>query len=283
MGELSTIGKRFRDAGYVLERGLLAAQEVHELKEEAVALLERSRDQLGLNEVEPAARLGAVLCVHQPHKLSDVFLRYARHPRIVSVLRELIGENVKMVQTQLFIKGPGKPGNGWHQDESAIPTRDRSLVGVWIALDPASRENGCLRVVPGTHATGYLFPSAVHGQPLRYDFETIATGFDETASVDLRAEPGDAIFFHGYLVHGSEPNTSAAFRRALTVHYMNAYSLLPWKIPVAPAQRVVKPAMADYRDVVMVMGEDPYEWRGYSDESVPHLRRWGDSGRDESA
>jgi ectoine hydroxylase-related dioxygenase (phytanoyl-CoA dioxygenase family) len=56
----------------------------------------------------------------------------------------------------LFIKSEGKPGQAWHQDELFIPTRDRSLAAAWIALDDATVENGCLWVLPGSHARGVL-------------------------------------------------------------------------------------------------------------------------------
>ena len=47
-----------------------------------------------------------------------------------------------------FVKGPGMPGNNWHQDEYAIPTRDRSLTAAWIAIDDVTLDNGCLWVIP---------------------------------------------------------------------------------------------------------------------------------------
>jgi ectoine hydroxylase-related dioxygenase (phytanoyl-CoA dioxygenase family) len=80
------------------------------------------------------------------------------HPTIVDALTQVIGPDVKAMQTMLFIKSEGKPGQAWHQDEHFIPTRDRSLAGVWIALDDATIENGCLWVLPGSHAPGVLYP-----------------------------------------------------------------------------------------------------------------------------
>ena len=58
-------------------------------------------------------------------------------------------KEIKSMQSMLFIKPAGKPGQAWHQDEYYIPTRDASLTGVWIALDDATIENGCLWVRPG--------------------------------------------------------------------------------------------------------------------------------------
>ena len=80
------------------------------------------------------------------------------HPRIVDVLTAAIGPNVKCMQSMLFIKHAGKPGQAWHQDEDFIPTRDRSLGAAWIAIDEATVENGCLWVIPGSHRPGILWP-----------------------------------------------------------------------------------------------------------------------------
>ena len=72
------------------------------------------------------------------------------------MLTAVIGPNVKMMQSMLFIKSSGKPGQAWHQDEAHIPTRDRTLTAVWIALDDATVANGCLWVIPGSHRAGVL-------------------------------------------------------------------------------------------------------------------------------
>ena len=63
---------------------------------------------------------------------------------------------MKCLQTMLFMKGPGKKGQSWHQDEYFILTRDQSLVGVWMALDDAKQDNGWLWVIPGSHKEGFI-------------------------------------------------------------------------------------------------------------------------------
>lgn len=109
-----------------------------------------------------------VLAIHFPHKLSTLFRSTRRHPAIVAVLTELIGPDVKAMQSMLFVKPSGKPGQAWHQDEYFLPTRDRSLCGVWIALDDATVANGCLWAHPGSHAPGILYPMRPHGED-RFD------------------------------------------------------------------------------------------------------------------
>lgn len=265
----------FVDRGYVVIPGLLGNDEVGALRDEGRRILIDNAAFLGVPTLDVEDVENSVLCLHQPHKLSDLVVETARDDRVVDCLRALIGERIKLVQSQLFFKGPGKPGNGWHQDECAIPTRDRSLIAAWIALDEASSTSGCLKVVPGSHRSGYLYPQRQHGRPDRWDFPSVAFGFDEATSIELTASPGDLVLLDGYLVHGSEPNQSSSFRRALTLHYMNAFSLLPWKYSSIRAGERVRPALLDYRDVVMVAGEDPYLWKGQTNESRPHLRQWG--------
>lgn len=172
----------------------------------------------------------------------------------------------------LFVKPPGMPGQAWHQDEHFLPTRDRSLCGVWIALDDAAIENGCLWVHPGSHERGVLYPMGSHNDP-RFDVSEEAHGFAEhpEGGVPVELARGDAVLFDGYLLHRSLPNCSATrSRRALVIHYMNARSLLPWNHDGnSPTD--------DFRDIVMVAGEDPYAWKGISDIARPFVRSRGRS------
>ena len=84
--------------------------------------------------------LNLFLSVHQAHKISSVLTDFLKHPPVTALLKKVVGPNVKCMQSMLYIKPAGKPGVAWHQDESLIPTRDRSLTGVWIALDDATRD-----------------------------------------------------------------------------------------------------------------------------------------------
>jgi ectoine hydroxylase-related dioxygenase (phytanoyl-CoA dioxygenase family) len=193
--------------------------------------------------------------------------RVVAHPGIARVLARIVAPNVKCMQSMLFVKPPRFPGQAWHQDEVYIPTRDRSLTGAWIALDDASPENGCLCVIPGSHRDGYLYPQRDHGKPAEFDFAQESYGFDEAGEIPVPCAAGDVVFFHGYLLHRSRRNRSDRYRRALVNHYMNACSLLPWQ--TREGDRV---ATADYRDIVMVAGVDPYAWKGTENRGGAHVR-----------
>jgi phytanoyl-CoA hydroxylase len=269
----------FARDGYLVVPGLFTDQEVEALRQEATRLC---RGELGdfIGSVDTSSLsddevLRRYLCIHFPHKLSPLMLRALGHPGVVATLTRLIGPNVKAMQSMLFIKSEGKPGQAWHQDEWFIPTRDRSLTAAWIALDDAHVGNGCLWVLPGSHQRGILWPQRDHNDR-RFDCAQESFGFsyrdEEAVAVEVTA--GSVVFFNGYLLHRSLPNSSVrGWRRALTNHYMSAESLLPWQV-----EGRGHVGGADYRDIVMVAGEDVYAWKGIEDLSEPRVRRDGAGG-----
>jgi phytanoyl-CoA hydroxylase len=199
-------------------------------------------------------------------------------PAVVDVLTQVIGPDVKAMQSMLFIKAEGKPGQAWHQDEKFIPTRDRSLTAAWIALDDATTENGCLWVLPGSHRPGVIYPDREHDDE-RFDctVESYDFPYRDEDSIPVEIPAGAAVIFNGYLLHRSLPNRSRrGLRRSLANHYMSASSLLPWRRP--PEGQAM--ATTDYRDIVMIAGRDPYAWRGFEDIARPHVRPDREGGCD---
>jgi len=267
--------REYADHGFVTVPDVLDPAQLAAARAEATAACRgRLGDVEGMAPIERGddddAVLRRYLCIHFPHKLSPLFTELARTPAVVDVLTDVIGPNVKMMQSMLFIKAPGKPGQAWHQDESHIPTRDRSLTAAWIALDDATTENGCLWVMSGSHRPGVLHPVRSHGDA-RFDPTPEAYGFDyaddEAVAVELPA--GAAVVFNGYLLHRSFPNDHPSrTRRALVNHYMSAESLLPWR----PPGDGEKMATTDCRDVLVVAGSDPYAARGTVDVMKPYIR-----------
>lgn len=271
----------YHDAGYLIVRDALSPSEVTELRDEATRVCRGDLGDIrGVTPAEPGESdddiLRRYLCIHFPHKLSEVMLRYLSHPAIVDVLTNVIGPDVKCMQSMLFIKASGKPGQAWHQDEFFIPTRDRSLAGAWIALDDATVENGCLWVIPGSHRHGILWPQHEHNDR-RFDCTGEAFNFpySDDDSVPVEVPAGAIVFFNGYLLHRSLPNrATGGYRRVLVNHYMSAQSLLPWK----PPREGEHMAIADYRDIVMIAGRDPYGYKGTENLAKPHVRPSGEGG-----
>lgn len=269
----------YRENGFLVVPNALNEDEIEELRADTVALCRGDWGEVGkLPEHGPGDSnediIGRVLCIHQIHKISPVTHRYLAQQTMAAVLTRIIGPNVKCMQSMLFIKAAGKPGQAWHQDEIYIPTRDRTLTGGWIALDDATTENGCLYVIPGSHAPGILYPQRDHGD-LQFDGaqESYQFPYSDDEAIPVEVEAGTIVFFNGYLLHRSFPNhAKLGFRRVLVNHYMSAESLLPWR----HAEGSGGVARADYRDIVMIAGEDPYAWKGIEDHARPGVRSVGD-------
>ncbi|CAN5154344.1 hypothetical protein BH11PSE10_BH11PSE10_08340 [soil metagenome] len=261
-----TMGERYQRDGYLVAPGLVEAATVQRLRDEAAAIACGERGEiegvtLGL---DPETALKQVLAIHFPHKISPVMQRMLVESAIVAVLRQLIGPDIKCMQSMLFVKNAGKPGQAWHQDETFIPTTDASLIGVWIALDDATIDNGCLWVQPGSQVPRRLWPMQACADP-RFDGAAESFGWDCDAwphegGVAAEVTAGSVVFFNGYTLHRSLDNRRASgFRRALVNHYMSAQGPLPWRFGNS------RHAPEDYRDIVMVSGSDPFAERGLED------------------
>ncbi len=271
----------FKENGFLVLQDALSAAEVDALNRETNEICRGERGFVnGVQSVAPgesdADVLRRYLCIHFPHKIAAGMYDALSHPAIVETLVRVIGPNVKCMQSMLFIKASGKPGQAWHQDEFYIPTRDRSLLGAWIALDDATVENGCLWVIPGSHKHGVLWPQ--HQQrDHRFDCAGEATFFPYTDddAVPVEVKKGSIVFFNGYLLHRSLPNyAQSGYRRALVNHYMSAESLLPW----FRTDKEGSVASMDYRDIIMVAGKDPYAWKGLEERAAAHVRSSGEGG-----
>jgi phytanoyl-CoA hydroxylase len=271
----------FRENGYLVVPGAVSPSEIAALRQETAHLCRgEAGDIQGVTPAAPAETdddvLKRYLCIHFPHKLSPVMFDTLAHPAIIGVLEQVIGPNIKCMQSMLFIKAAGKPGQAWHQDEYFIPTRDRSLTGAWIALDDATTENGCLWVLPGSHKRGIIYPQQQHNDR-RFDCtgEAYEFPYKDEEAVPVEVKAGSIVFFNGYLLHRSLPNLApAGYRRALVNHYMSAESFLPWRAP-EPGENM---GTLDFRDIVMVAGTDPYRFKGTLDDNAPHIRASGEGG-----
>jgi phytanoyl-CoA hydroxylase len=145
----------------------------------------------------------------------------AMHRRLHAILDQLLGEGRVLFQEMALVKPPrigaDKP---WHQDASYFRLTDPSLiVGVWIALDPALRDNGCMEVIPGSHLWGPV--PHVHENDFnrcRMDERLI----DPARALQIEMQPGDALIFGSLLQHFTAPNNSDLTRRAIQFHYHQA-------------------------------------------------------------
>lgn len=267
-----SLERQYQRDGFIILKNVVPGDTLDEMCTEAKNICEGKRGTVAgvdaLAGLSPDEIMNQVISIHFPHKISPFLNKLLYEEKIVDALTGLVGANVKCMQSMFFVKHAGRPGQAWHQDEAFIPTRDRSLIAAWIAVDNATVDNGCLWVIPGSHRAGVLWQSRPHNDP-RFDHteECFGFPFDEEAAIPVELEAGSVLLFNGYLLHRSLKNVCAeGYRRSYVNHYMSAESLLPWTGGCLPYP------IDDYRDVVMVAGEDPYEFKGVEDISVPYLR-----------
>jgi len=210
----------FDRTGYLLARGLFSPEETASLLAHAHELSARSADLAADHEYDPdsADPLLRHPRLMQPHLTDARSREFLLAERIRRVLVDLLQDEPLAVQTMIYFKPPGARGQALHQDQRYLQVSPGTCVAAWLALERTDPENGCLTVVPGSHVVDVLCP--VSSDTTRsFTSETVPLP-PGTEVVDVAMEPGDVLFFHGNLIHGSDPNTSAdRFRTVIVGHY----------------------------------------------------------------
>ncbi|MGB1007845.1 MAG: phytanoyl-CoA dioxygenase family protein [Thalassobaculaceae bacterium] len=151
---------------------------------------------------------------------------FGHHPDLVAMVSQLIGPDLILWSMGYF----GKPAvNGkatpWHQDGQYWPIRPLATCTAWLALDDATPENGCLRMIEGSHKERRLLAHDRNDSATyTLNQELPETAYDAARARDLVLEAGQVSLHDAFMVHGSAANTSAHRRRAITFRYMPANS-----------------------------------------------------------
>ena len=176
-------------------------------------------------QFEPERGSDTIRVVEPVHELDDHLSDLLDDPRIVEPMRDLVGaEHLAVWTDKLNLKRPLEgTGFGWHQDSPYwVHDCDHvdQLPNVLVALDAASEENGCFRVIRGSHTRGCL--AGLNDGSQLGGFYTDPALFDERQQVPMIVPAGSLVFFSAHSVHGSLPNHSAEPRRALVLTYQPA-------------------------------------------------------------
>jgi phytanoyl-CoA hydroxylase len=202
---------------------------------------------------------------HALHDLDPSFRAFSRSPRICSLLRSLNYAKPLPVQSMYILKGPRIGGEvSPHRDDSFLATEPRpSVVGLWLALEPADRSNGCLWAVPGSHRDGGGVPERrfvlreVEGGDERQGGGGGAEGaegggegearsrrekractlaftapqpeYDLSQAVPIECPAGTLVLLHGHVLHYSGENTSPVSRHSYAAHYVEGGKGMRWR------------------------------------------------------
>ncbi|HAU41194.1 MAG TPA: phytanoyl-CoA dioxygenase family protein [Gammaproteobacteria bacterium] len=154
--------------------------------------------------------------------LDPCFLEFARDETILNMVGQVLGNNFALWNSSFFAK-PAQVGTRtpWHQDGEYWAMRPLATCTVWMAIDDATPENGCLRFIPGSHLGKQVRKHRINNAPgLALNQELTQDQFQESEAVDLVLEAGQMSLHDVYLVHGSEPNRSDHSRRGMTLRFM---------------------------------------------------------------
>ncbi len=139
-------------------------------------------------------------------------------PSVVGTMQQLMSPNLKLFRADVLMKPPQVgSAKGMHQDSAYWPIEPMDLWSCWMPFDPATLENGCMVVIPGSHKRGVLPHEAVTD-----DYVIPEQHYRVEDTITVPMDPGDGLFFHSLLLHGTAENTSSMPRRAITISYMAA-------------------------------------------------------------
>jgi len=159
-----------------------------------------------------------------PARLLPSFDRLVRHPRLIEAVSQLIGPDLLVWGSGLFIKEPNsKSFVSWHQDLNYWGLDGENEVTAWVALTPSTIENGCMRFVPGSHEKRLVPHVDLFTQDnLLTRGQEIAVKVDDTSAVNVVLKAGEASFHHGHMFHASGPNGTPTRRVGAAIRYVAA-------------------------------------------------------------
>jgi ectoine hydroxylase-related dioxygenase (phytanoyl-CoA dioxygenase family) len=178
-------------------------------------------DALEAQEGRDKTRIGLLDRHFDQPFIRDLALR----PTLLDCIEQLIGPDFLLLATHFFCKyGQEEKFVAWHQDATYWGLEPPQAITAWYAVDDSDRENGCMRVLPGTHRDGIR----EHGKSgnkenlLSVDQEVPVTAAEAASAVDLELRAGQISLHDGALIHGSLPNRSQRRRCGLTIRFVPA-------------------------------------------------------------
>jgi ectoine hydroxylase-related dioxygenase (phytanoyl-CoA dioxygenase family) len=229
--------QQYEEDGYVVIPDVVPPQELKALLErlDEYAYERRPAGEVRI-QIEPRVVRGEMQVAHKGDAVrkmeglvenDDLFRALGLRPNIVGMVTSVLGPDLKMFRNAVLMKLAGVgSAKGMHQDSPYWPIEPMALASMWIALDPATLENGCMTAVPGSH----------RGAPLPHvhvtdDYIVEEAEYDVSKVVPIPMPAGAGLLFHSLLLHGTAPNISSKPRRAITLSYMSSQSRYTGKSP----------------------------------------------------
>lgn len=158
-----------------------------------------------------------------PHFRDERLLDFLLSDEALDLVEPILGPNIALWSSHFICKDPlvGR-ATPWHEDSSYWNKRVsgfEQIVTVWLAIDRSNKENGCMRVIPGTHRNG--FSEYESADATVNTFDTQIKGVDESQAVYFELEPGECSLHDSRIIHGATANTSPTRRCGYTMRYFS--------------------------------------------------------------
>ncbi len=221
--DLETLCDDFNQTGFSIVPNLFSRNEVQSLKFECIDILEAVR-----KETESVAGNGVLVGLAAR---SSVFQEAVGDERILDILSQILAPNIEFLSDKVVFKSDSVTfASPWHQDWHYWYGAHK--FSIWVALDDATVENGCLKLFPGSHKSAIVHDGDDNdghgfGNRLRPD------AIDESLAITAELEAGGAVFFHDLTLHASHPNRSGAERWVWIPTYRDAKAEdndYPWAV-----------------------------------------------------
>jgi len=189
--------EQYHDQGFISPIRVISEQEAHSIKQE-----------LEIVEAEFPEEINAES--RNNLHLSFAFLDALAHNEIiVDAMEDLIGPNISLWASVMFIKEPSsKHYVSWHQDATYMGLDSLNFPTPWVALSPSNKETGCMTMIAGSHKTKIQEHEDTFAENNILTRGQVIQNVDESKAVDLILEPGEMSIHHGAVIHGSQPNNS---------------------------------------------------------------------------
>lgn len=211
----------YRENGYLLVENVFDAATLARMRQGIAGLVAKAAGISAHNEIydlEPThtPENPRVRRIKTPHKVDPFFMEAVRQPRMVSILKALLGKDIRLHGSKLNVKAPkyGSPVE-WHQDWAFYPHTNDDILAIGVMLDDVELENGPLLVMPGSHRIDKVWDHHLDGRFCGAMDPTRTPELDYSQAVPCVGRAGSCSFHHVRLVHGSAQNTSDKPRQLL--------------------------------------------------------------------
>lgn len=196
-----------------------------------------------------------------PHFTFTQLYEWLFADEVLALVAPFLGDDIALFSSH-FISKPGNTGKRvpWHEDSAYWKgwLEPMEVVTVWLAIDPSTRENGCMKIIPRTHGNGYSDYEAVDKRVNVFDTEIVRPQRDDSRAVAIELQPDQASLHDGRLQHGSDANTSPLRRTGYTMRYISTRT------------KIDQEKIGGFQKIFLARGRD-YAGNDYGDPTVSYI------------